>query len=82
MCVCVSAFLRPSGTPNYLLPPREFDAKMCAVKLDSVGECVSSTSLALAQRGQLRMIMSEQLHFFLCVCVCVLKGLSHLQHSE
>lgn len=70
ICVCVSAFLRPSGTPNYLPPPREFDAKMCAVKWDSVGECVSSTSHALAQRGQLRMITSEQLHFFLCWKVC------------
>lgn len=38
--VCVSVFLRPWGTPNYLMPPREFDAKMCAVKWDSAGECV------------------------------------------
>lgn len=38
--MCVSVFLRPSGTPNYLMPPREFDAKMCAVKWDSAGECV------------------------------------------
>lgn len=31
--VCVSAFLRPSGTSNYLMPPREFDAKNVCSKV-------------------------------------------------
>lgn len=65
VCVCVSVCLStPFRHPNYLPPPREFDAKMCAVKWDSVGECVSSTSLALARRGQRRMITPNRLHFF------------------
>lgn len=70
VCVCVCVCLStPFRHPNYLPPFREFDAKMCAVKWDSVGECVSSTSLALSRRGQRRMITPNRLHFFPCACV-------------